>query len=183
MIKIKTVFLDMDEVLVDFNKGVFRVFDLPYQYKTFFPEYHYFAKIGQTTESLAKYCTFDFWEKLEWMQDGHEILRAVTKKFDTKNIWLLTTFMPSNESPGGKMMWLEKQLPVYSNRVILIPFGVPKSLLARPDTLLIDDKDKNIDEFVAAGGQGILVPRPWNRAYKQAGNSANVVREQLEKLI
>jgi hypothetical protein len=37
-----------------------------------------------------------------------------------------------------------------------------KYLFARPDALLIDDNPTNIDTFIQNGGQGLLVPRPWN---------------------
>ena len=37
-----------------------------------------------------------------------------------------------------------------------------KHFCARPDALLIDDGDHNVEAFRANGGQTILVPRPWN---------------------
>ncbi len=57
----------------------------------------------------------------------------------------------------------------------------PKSLLAGPDTLLIDDKDENITEFRAGGGHGILVPRPWNKLHGWAGEVLKVVKKKLEE--
>ena len=55
-----------------------------------------------------------------------------------------------------------------------------KAQLARPDTLLIDDKDENIAEFVAAGGQGILVNRPWNKGHARADCTLEGVKHALE---
>ena len=40
--------------------------------------------------------------------------------------------------------------------------GPSKHLCANPETLLIDDSDKNVDSFRKCGGQAVLVPRPWN---------------------
>ena len=39
---------------------------------------------------------------------------------------------------------------------------IRKHFCARPDALLIDDSDHNVEAFLAHGGQAILVPRPWN---------------------
>lgn len=37
-----------------------------------------------------------------------------------------------------------------------------KHLLARPNTILVDDHEKNCAAFVKAGGCAILFPQPWN---------------------
>ena len=161
----------MDQVLTNFNKAVCERFDLPYPPKI----YNFFEPIRSAVNDI---CTIDFWTELEWMPDGRDILKAVTEKFNI--IYILTSTMPNPESFTGKMMWMHKHLPAYSNYTIPIPFGVPKSLFAGPDTLLIDDRDKNIDEFREAGGQGILVPRPWNRDYGMARYTVEVVKECLE---
>lgn len=31
-----------------------------------------------------------------------------------------------------------------------------------PNQILIDDRDKNVDHFIAAGGNAILFPQVWN---------------------
>ena len=40
--------------------------------------------------------------------------------------------------------------------------GPPKHLCAKPGVLLIDDRDKNVADFLGLGAHAILVPRPWN---------------------
>lgn len=170
---INTVFLDMDQVLTDFNKAICEKFELPYPPQI----YNFFESIRSEVNDI---CTIDFWINLEWMFDGHGILKAVTEKFDT--VYILTSTMPNPESFTGKVMWMHKHLPAYSNYIIPIPFGVPKSLFARPDRLLIDDRDKTIDEFREAGGKALLVPRPWNHAHLQANRTVEVVREFLGRI-
>ena len=86
-------------------------------------------------------------------------------------------------NPGswpGKVEWVHRYFRTFEKRLIITQ--APKSLLAKPDTLLIDDRDKNIEEFIAAGGQAILVPRPWNELHGWAGESLQVVRNSLEEL-
>lgn len=60
---------------------------------------------------------------------------------------------------AGKVTWIEKQHGPSFNRFILTTH---KTLLARPTAVLIDDTQKNVDQFIAAGGQGILFQQPWN---------------------
>ena len=113
------------------------------------------------------------------MHDGLEILSTVCDKFRF-DIHLLTTPMPNFGSWTGKAQWVNRYIPVFNKRLIITQ--VPKSLFAGPDTLLIDDKDENITEFVAAGGRGILVPRPWNSLYGKAKKTLQVVKQSLEIL-
>lgn len=172
---INTIFLDMDGVITDFNKSVCKQFDLPYPPQV----YHFFPEIR---ERVSEFCDTSFWHNLEWMHDGREILRAIMDTLGLEKVYLCTKIMPNIESASGKMMWIQDNLPVYLDRVIIMSLGVPKYFLARPDTLLIDDRDKYVEEFTAAGGQGILVPRPWNKAYEQSEFAASTVRQHLEDL-
>ena len=77
-----------------------------------------------------------------------------------ENICILTTPIEDPECLAGKLEWIHRYCPKWLHRQYLM--GPQKYLLARPDALLIDDSDKNIDEFESCGGQVLLVPRPWN---------------------
>ena len=169
------VFLDMDGVITNFNKPVCTKFDLPYppQVYHFFPEFR---------SQVNDFCDRSFWDNLEWMDEVRDILRMVTETFGCENIYLLTKIMPNVGSASGKMKWIQNNLPLYSNQVILVTHEVSKSLLAQSDTLIIEDNDKNFNEFVAMGGHGILVPRPWNTLYSQADKALQVVKSKLEEL-
>ena len=172
---INTVFLDMDGIITNFNKAVCKKFDLPYPPQV----YHFFPEIRHQVDN---FCDRVFWQNLEWMDDGQDILKAITDTFEPKKIYLLTKMMPNVEAASGKMIWIKNNLPLYFDQVILMTLGVPKSLLAQPDTLLIEDCDKHVDEFRKAGGKALLVPRPWNRTHLRANRTVEIVREFLEKL-
>ena len=58
-----------------------------------------------------------------------------------------------------KLEWLSKHLGVKSDSCM---FGGRKYLMAKPDTLLIDDYPKNVEKFIEAGGKAVLVPSSWN---------------------
>ena len=186
MTKMKTVFLDLDGVLVDFLSGLHKALDVPYSYENYIYEKGKWDMLADikldddipaTFEQCNDCCTASFWDNLEWMHDGRDILRAIMGTLGLEKVYLLTTPMPNLESASGKMMWVNGNLPIYLKRTIIIQAS--KALLAQPDTLLIDDKNENIDDFIAAGGRGILVPRPWNRFYDCADKTAQVVRDCL----
>lgn len=169
------VYLDMDGVLVDFRRGVCEAFgrDDPSTNWKFWENWE-----GVTTGMVNAKCNDYFWKYLNWTHDGQEIEQAVRDKFNNESVYLLTTPMLNTGSGTGKLQWIKWHMPwVYSRTIISY---APKSLLAGPDTLLIDDKDENIEEFRAAGGQGILVPRPWNKLYHLADQTLAVVKNRLE---
>ena len=169
------VFLDMDGVLVDFRRGICEAFDRddPSDSWLFWENWE-----GISFEDVNAKCIGSFWLNLEWTHEGLNIFKAVFEKF-IGDFYLLTTPMPNLGSASGKAVWVDKHIPIYNKR--LITTQASKSLLAGPDTLLIDDKDENIEEFVAAGGRGILVPRPWNELHGWANETLQVVKNSLEK--
>ena len=61
--------------------------------------------------------------------------------------------------------------------------GPPKWICARPDQLLIDDNDTNIDNFRDRGGHGILFPQPWNRNHGLVEDRMGYLREELQQAV
>ena len=194
---IKTVYLDMDGVLVNFLGGLHKALDVPYSYENYpyekgkwdmltdIPIGKWDEELGHdehyTFEQCNDCCDMVFWVDLNWMHDGHEILRAILDEFNTSLIYLLTTPMPNLESASGKMMWVNDNLPVYLKRTIITQ--APKHLLARPDTVLFDDKDENVNKFRKAGGQAILINRPWNAGHGRANNTVEDFKNELEEML
>ncbi len=173
---INTVFLDMDGIITNFNKAVCEKFDLPYPPQV----YHFFPKIRS---QVNDFCDESFWQNLEWMDDGRDILRMIMGTLGLDKIYFLTKMMPNVEAASGKMLWIRDNLPIYSDRMILMSLKVPKSFLARSDALLIDDCDKYVDEFREAGGKAILIHRPWNAGHERANRTVEDFKNELENLI
>ncbi len=179
---IETVFLDIDGVLADFRKGIHLAFDKVYDYPLLTPKWKFWDDWPDVNSKMVNtICTSDFWTNLEWMYDGHDILREVIKYFNPEQIYLLTTPMPNIESATGKWMWVKDNIPEYYKRTIITQ--APKGLFAKPGTLLIDDKDENVEEFIAGGGDAILVPRPWNKLHKDKDCAWFVVASELVKRV
>lgn len=170
------VFLDLDGVLVDFRRGICEAFNRndPSTNWTFWENWE-----GVSSGDIDKKCDVKFWASLNWTQEGREIEEVVRRKFGSGNICLLTTPMPNLGSWTGKVVWVNKHLSLYSKQLVVT--HSPKHLFAAPNTLLIDDKDKNIAEFIIAGGQGILVPRLWNELHGWADETLQVVKNSLEE--
>ena len=178
---IKTIMLDLDGVITDFCIGIYKAFSQSYNYPFLTRKYKFWDDWdGVTTTMVDSVCNDSFWQHQPWMPDGHDILREIIKWFCPTQIYLVTYPMPNVESPTGKWKWVKENLPEYYGRTIITQ--APKSLLAKPDTLLIDDKDENVEEFVKAGGSAILVPRPWNELYGQVDETYQVIKNSLENL-
>jgi 5'(3')-deoxyribonucleotidase len=176
------IYLDVDGVLVNFRKGVHEAFDQPYDYDNLPLSWFFWKSWGITNDKANAVCEEDFWAELSWMHDGREILAAVcrTALQCHAEIYLLTTPMPNNGSWSGKAEWLDYNMPMFKRRVIMT--NVDKSIFADAHSLLIDDKDSNVEGFVAAGGYGLLVPRPWNKDAVHASETLNIVTKRLETI-
>lgn len=60
----------------------------------------------------------------------------------------------------GKRRWLEHNLPELSRKLVLTE---AKHLVARPDTILVDDSTDQVEAWRKAGGPAVLWYQPWNR--------------------
>lgn len=170
------VYLDIDGVLVNFNESACAFIDALYPPS----KWHWFEDIPNGFNKVNDKCNIDFWVSLEWMPDGKKILEVIEKKFKQKNIYLVTAPMLNPGSGTGKMLWVEKNLSSYYKRLIIT--SAPKSLFANSNTLLIDDKDENINEFVNAGGEGILIPRLWNSLHGWSDKTLQIIKNSLRGL-
>jgi hypothetical protein len=136
-----TIYCDMDSVLVDFDRG--------YQELT-----------GMTTQQADSNGVEVFWEPLtkagakfwitlQWMPDGKQLWDYI-KKY---NPILLSAPSREESSKLGKRVWVKRELPGVK---LILKYASQKQEYASPTSILIDDRQKNIDQWEAAGGIGIL---------------------------
>lgn len=150
------IYLDMDGVLSDFEKS-FKAID------------------GRTTKQVEKEGDPAFWKHVEegglvfwsempWTKDGKKLWNYVKNK----DVSLLSA--PARRLPDsirGKQIWVGREL---GNVDLILKRASEKQEYANPNSILIDDQEKNIRKWKSAGGIGIL--------YKNAGQAI----KQLKKM-
>jgi len=128
-----------------------------------------------------------FWENIEPTPEANDIVELVINQFGIDRIAVCTLYPVKHGYPWerihecylGKVNWLKKHFPELITHFCLTP---SKWFTASPWSLLVDDSDDNIDEFVEEGGNGLLVPRPWNSLSPNSGSSSEVMAVVKESL-
>ena len=140
------IYCDMDGVLCDFMVQAKKATG-----KTFTQDKsgEYWAVIKNTP---------NFWSNMPWMSDGQRLWNYISKY----EPHILSAYTP--EDPNcipGKEKWLRRNIKVASNRTNIVRrkdksnFAMKSGEFKQP-AILIDDYPKNITQFKAAGGIGIL---------------------------
>ena len=136
-----TIYCDMDGVLVDF--------DLGYQELTGITSQQADANGVEAFWSPLSKAGAKFWITLKWMSDGKQLWSYI-KKY---NPILLSAPSREESSRLGKRVWVKRELPDVK---LILKSASQKQQYASPTSILIDDRQKNIDQWNAAGGIGIL---------------------------
>lgn len=150
-------YIDMDGVLVDFVEGVCKAKNVENPYATStFREYGIEKVLGKDMwEGLEE----DFWANLPKSQIADDIVKVCIDFFGKDHCYIATSPTLNIGCASGKKAWIKKYYPDFYEKVIIIK---EKYLLARPNTLLVDDSDAKVSDFRLAGGYAYLVNRPWN---------------------
>lgn len=138
-----TIYVDMDGVLVDFEKAAHSLLGEPITQAN---KKIYWKKLKSLEDKVA----LDFWVSMDWMPNG-------------KRLW--SFLQPYNpiilSSPGhtmrdlierGKELWIAKNMNPKPGRVI---FETEKEKYANKHSIIIDDRSKVIDPWRAHGGIAI----------------------------
>ena len=119
-----------------------------------------------------------FWLNAEKSAECDWLIQACAEIVGKDNVFILT--MPTKDPYclAGKLEWIHRLLPAWIHRqYVMAPH---KEVCASSDSLLIDDADHNVNAFREAGGQAILVPRPWNTMH--ANDTMDHLRIQLSSV-
>ena len=134
------IYCDMDGVLADFESGYEKLTGIDLRGE--------FQKGDDFWDPISK-AGVGFWAGLKWMPGGQELWDYI-KPFDPK---LLSAPSREQSSRIGKAVWVKHKLP---GTKLILRYANQKKELATPDSILIDDRQINIDQWEAAGGIGIL---------------------------
>jgi len=167
---IRRIFLDIDDVLNRLTMTVLHHWGCPVEVDDYSA---YPAGLGYDVIGAANRLGDRRFTEADWLTLPRSLWAAVTPSTQcdwlitrcvelvgSDNVCLLSAATDSPECLAGKLEWIHTYLPSFFHKQYLI--GGPKRFCAGLDALLIDDRDRNIEEFRDAGGHALLVPRPWN---------------------
>lgn len=133
------IFLDLDGVMADFDRHA-----------------HEQGKYDSKNKLKWDELDYQWWSTMPAFEGARGFYDAV-KKLGT--VRFLTAPVLTEGCFSGKAAWVQKFLPERGKSAmkdLIICAGIDKKLLARPHHILVDDREANIKDWVAAGGIGIL---------------------------
>lgn len=138
--------IDSDGVLADFETLISTYLGKPF---------HEIAR-GALWRAVENYDNnvAPFFESLPKMHDADILLDFVRSNFVNVKILTASGHVPKN-GPKQKLNWYKQH---YGHDLIVkvVTKSVDKAQYAHPKAILIDDRSKSIDPWVATGGIGIL---------------------------
>ena len=163
----KTIFLDMDGVLSDFDKQ--------YKFLTGL-DFHSFAHRQDAWDSIGPY-TDKFFQDMHPMSDAYDLVEGVHTLADRYGceVAVLTAIPKIGRIPTAriqKLAWINNYFPEFSCTFNIGPHAQHKQLHCIPGDILIDDSPKNIPQWFDVGGFGIL--------HSSAEDSLARLRKHLE---
>jgi 5'(3')-deoxyribonucleotidase len=175
--------LDMDGVIVDFIAGVSDLHGRPNPYQD--PATHgkvTFEFWGLSREECwgpVDAAGADFWAALPKTPEADRIVNLAIRRFGLENVGILSNPAFGRGCIQGKMEWLNRYYPDLVDNAV---FTAAKHLMAAPGNILIDDQDGNVDSFIKAGGEAVLVPRPWNTLHRRVDMPVWTVIQSLNRI-
>ncbi len=138
----KIIHLDLDGVLADFDGHYSKL---------------YGAKLGDRELWNNINSNPTYFLDLPPMKDAYELLKYVHARKDFEYVRILTaTGWRYEHVSKQKVAWCMKQWGIDPNFVTTVRKSEHKALYANPSAILVDDTDRSINAWVAAGGIGIL---------------------------
>ena len=149
------IYCDMDGVIADFELGYKELTGIDLQVKK--PE-------GEEFWDPISKAGVGFWAGLKWMPGGQKLWDYL-KPFNPQ---LLSAPSREQSSRIGKAVWVKHKIP---GTKLILRYAKQKQQLATPNSILIDDRQVNIDQWESAGGIGILHTNTANtiKQLKQLG--------------
>lgn len=138
------IYSDMDGVIVDFDAQFIKYSKglTPSEYETKYGAQEFWDLIDNKGGK-------EFWETMPWMEDGKKYWDYI--KYHKPIILSAPSRNPTSRE--GKKAWVSKNLPGVK---LELEFAYNKKKFADNNSILIDDRKKNIDDWENSGGIGIF---------------------------
>lgn len=153
------VYFDMDGVLCNFDKQADKL-------NVRKPENH---KVDwKKVQAIGS----KFWEDMEPIQEGLDLMAAIEKAGYEVGIF---SAIHLDCGKNGKRAWLAKYLPqIPKKNIIIVRRGNMKHLFAPKNSLLIDDKLENVQNYISVGEKALLFNRESKFAdFEEVINASN----------
>ena len=153
------IYCDMDGVLTDFEKR--------FEHFTGVKPKEYENKYGTPAfwELIDNKIGVKFWAGMDWMPEGERLWNYISPYTPS----LLTSPSRDNTSRLGKNLWVKYNLNPKPK--VIFAYSADKQRYANNNSILIDDKKSNIEQWISQGGIGIRC---------KDGNVDQVIKELQE---
>lgn len=164
------IYVDLDGVIKNFNLPAMAWHGAFITKEAYYPVRFQWDIVGATNylrerRGMLPLSASEFWNSLDygfWVN-----LRMYDHALDflgvldgIGDVYFATSPTLSSECVMGKFDWVKRH---FRDRLRNLYIGAAKEGFAKPGSFLIDDRDENVDNFIACGGQAFLLSRPWNR--------------------
>jgi 5'(3')-deoxyribonucleotidase len=185
------ILVDMDCVLADFVAAAAKAHGVPADAlltPSNWPpgEYGCYEPFGRLAVGRP-FSAFEFWKpinadpkfwrtipRLPWADDLMELVRSLTADY-----WFVTSPSRCDNCVRGKEDWVKAHYGEPHDRVVPTPHKYLLAVTARGPAVLVDDHEKNVEEFRAAGGLAVLFPAHHNQLHQYAADPLPWVAEGL----
>jgi len=177
------IFLDLDGVLADFVGGACRIHGWTRErFAAKHPPGSWFMQSTLQVSNTKFWrhideAGVDFWLGLQPTPWARELVRLVEQY--TKDWYVLSAPSKHVSSYVGKLGWIRRFFGDDFDRLLLTSH---KHLLATPQSLLIDDREKTTEAFVASGGHAIIFPSLHNCFHPYAADPVPYVSRALKEI-
>lgn len=152
------IYCDMDGVLTNFDER--------FDHYTGFRPSEYESKYGVAKFwSVIDEIGVKYWSHMGWMPNGKKLWGFISKY----NPKLLTSPSRDESSRVGKKIWAKRELG--GNVPVIFKYSKGKKDYANQSSILIDDRESNIQQWNESGGIGLHV---------RNGNIAPVIKKLKE---
>ncbi len=159
---IEAIYVDADGVITDFDGYVLAKFGR--RVADFNPKGAFWQKLTHHDTHVEK-----FFLNLPKMSDADVLMAFLAETGLPIRILTACGYTPK-DAKEQKIEWFAKHYP--NVECIVVPKSPDKAAYATPTTILIDDRSKSIDPWMAAGGVGIL--------HRDAESTIAVLRSLLQ---